>query len=78
MNSEEKHGRAIDKLKKYKLHWMNCSCRPCCGLLVGMVKLVKVFVEPRMVKGSVTPVCDIVLNGDKIYITTYILFRSKF
>ena len=33
-----------------------------------MVKLVKVFVEPRVVKGSVTPVCDIVLNGDKIYI----------
>ena len=28
----------------------------------------KVFVEPRVVKGSVTPVCDIVLNGDKIYI----------
>ena len=33
-----------------------------------MVKLVKVFVEPRVVKDSVTPVCDIVLNGDKIYI----------
>jgi hypothetical protein len=26
MDSEKKHGRGIDKLKKCKLHWMNCCC----------------------------------------------------
>jgi hypothetical protein len=29
-----------------------------------MMKLVKVFVEPRVVKDSVTPVCDIVLPNE--------------
>ena len=38
-----------------------------CGLLVGVVKFVEVFVQPGPVKYAMSPVRNVVLDCNKIY-----------
>lgn len=61
MDGKNEHGGNVDKLEDAKLHWMNGSNGKSCRLFVGMMQFVKVFVEPRPVENTVTPVSDVIL-----------------
>jgi len=61
MYGEEKHWGNVDALDPYELNRMDRCDGEGCGLLVGVVKFVEVFVQPGPVKYAMSPVRNVVL-----------------